>query len=96
MSFGRFPRGCPAAAGRAVATGRPRLHRGVPRATASASCDVDPPSHAGRGRAGQPWRLRSGETADVTDRAGFLAFARPGFVLIATSFELEASATARG
>jgi hypothetical protein len=44
---------------------------------------------AGAGAAGQPWRLRGGETADVADLAGFRAFARPGFVLIATSFELE-------
>ncbi len=51
--------------------------------------DVDPPRTLVAGAAGQPWRLRSGETADVTDRAGFLAFARPGFVLMATSFELE-------
>jgi hypothetical protein len=34
-----------------------------------------------------PGALRSGETADVADLDGFRAFARPGFVLIATSFE---------
>jgi hypothetical protein len=52
---------------------------------------VDPPSTLVAGAAGQPWRLRGGErTADVVDRDGFRAFARPGFVLIATSFELEA------
>lgn len=51
---------------------------------------VDPPSALVAGAAGQPWRLRGGETADVADLDGFRAFARPGFVLIATSFELEA------
>jgi hypothetical protein len=52
---------------------------------------VDPPWTLVAGAAGQPWRLRGGETADVVDLAGFSAFARPGFVLIATSFELEAA-----
>jgi hypothetical protein len=42
------------------------------------------------GAAAQSWRLRGGETADVVDLDGFRAFARPGFVLITTSFELEA------
>lgn len=42
------------------------------------------------GAAVQPWRLRGGETVGVADRDGFRAFARPGYVLIATSFELEA------
>jgi hypothetical protein len=51
---------------------------------------VDPPWTLVAGAAGQPWRLRGGETADVVDLDGFRAFARPGFVLIATSFELEA------
>lgn len=52
---------------------------------------ADPPSTLVTGAAGQPWRLlRGGETADVVDLDGFRAFARPGFVLIATSFELEA------
>jgi hypothetical protein len=50
---------------------------------------VDPPSTLVAGAAGQPWRLRGGETADVVDLDGLRAFARPGFVLIATSFELE-------
>jgi hypothetical protein len=49
----------------------------------------DPPSTLVAGAAAQPWRLRGGETADVVDLAGFRAFARPGFVLIATSFEVE-------
>lgn len=52
---------------------------------------VDPPSAFVTGAAGQPWRLQGGETVDVMDIDGFRAFARPGFVLIATSFELEAS-----
>jgi hypothetical protein len=51
---------------------------------------VDPTWALVAGAAGQPWRLRGGETADVADLDGFRAFARPGFVLIATSFELEA------
>ncbi len=51
---------------------------------------VDPPLTLVAGAAGQPWRLRGGTTADVVDLDGFRAFARPGFVLIATSFELEA------
>lgn len=51
---------------------------------------ADPPWTLVAGAAGQPWRLRGGETADVIDIDGFRAFARPGFVLIATSFELEA------
>jgi hypothetical protein len=51
---------------------------------------VDPPSTLVAGAAGQPWRLRGGETADVIDLDGLRAFARPGFVLIATSFEIEA------
>jgi hypothetical protein len=51
---------------------------------------VDPPSTLVAGAAGQPWRLSGGETADVVGLDGFRAFARPGFVLIATSFEIEA------
>jgi hypothetical protein len=51
---------------------------------------VDPPWTMVAGAAGQPWRLRGGETGDVVDLEGLRAFARPGFVLIATSFELEA------
>jgi hypothetical protein len=51
---------------------------------------VDPPRTLVAGAAAQPWRLRAGETPDVAGLDGFRAFARPGFVLIATSFELEA------
>jgi hypothetical protein len=51
---------------------------------------VDPPWALVAGAAGQPWRLRGGKTADVVDLDGLRAFARRGFVLIATSFELEA------
>jgi hypothetical protein len=51
---------------------------------------VDPPWTLVAGAAGQPWRLRGGATVDVVDLDGLRAFARPGFVLIATSFELEA------
>jgi hypothetical protein len=51
---------------------------------------ADPPWTLVAGGAGQPWRLRGGEMADVIDAAGFRTFARPGFVLMATSFELEA------
>jgi hypothetical protein len=51
---------------------------------------VDPPWTLVAGNAGQPWRLRGGESADTVDLDGFRAFARPGFVLIVTSFELEA------
>jgi Protein of unknown function (DUF2867) len=51
---------------------------------------ADPPRALVAGAAGQPWRLRGGETADVAGRNGLRAFERPGFVLIATSFELEA------
>jgi hypothetical protein len=50
---------------------------------------VDPPWTLVAGAAGQPWRLRGGATAGVVDLDGFRAFARRGFVLIATSFELE-------
>jgi hypothetical protein len=50
---------------------------------------TDPPRALVAGGASQPWRLRGGETADVEDLDGFRAFARPGFVLIAASFELE-------
>jgi hypothetical protein len=49
----------------------------------------DPPRTLVAGAAGQPWRRR-GVVVDVTDLDGFRAFARPGFVLVATSFELEA------
>jgi hypothetical protein len=49
-----------------------------------------PPRTLVAGNAGQPWRLRGGEIeVDVVDLDEFRAFARPGFVLIATSFELE-------
>jgi hypothetical protein len=51
---------------------------------------VDPPWALVAGAAGQPWRLRGGETADVVNLDGFRAFARPGYVMIATSFEIEA------
>jgi hypothetical protein len=51
---------------------------------------VDPPWTLVAGAAGPPWRLRGGETPDVVDLDGLRAFARPRFVLIATSFELEA------
>jgi hypothetical protein len=51
---------------------------------------VDPPWTLVAGAAGQPWRLRGGATADVVDADGLRAFARPGFALIATSFEFEA------
>jgi hypothetical protein len=51
---------------------------------------VDPPWTLVAGAAGQPWRLRGGQIVDVVDLDGLRAFARPGFVLIATSFELEA------
>jgi hypothetical protein len=51
---------------------------------------VDPPWTLVAGAARQPWRLRGGEIVDVVDLDGLRAFARPGFVLIATSFELEA------
>lgn len=50
----------------------------------------NPPSTLVAGAAGQPWRLRGGESTDVGDLEGFRAFARPGFVLMATSFELDA------
>ena len=49
----------------------------------------DPPGLFVAGAAIQPWRLGRGELADVRDLAGFRAFARPGFVLAAISFELE-------
>jgi hypothetical protein len=51
---------------------------------------VDPPWTLVAGNAGQPWRLRDEESFDVVDRDGFRAFTRAGFVLTATSFELEA------
>jgi hypothetical protein len=50
---------------------------------------LDPPRTLVAGAATQSWRLRGGETADVVDLDGFRAFARRGFILIATSFELE-------
>ncbi len=51
---------------------------------------VDVPSALAVGAAGQPWRLPGAKTADVVDLDGFRAFSRPGYVLMATSFELEA------
>ena len=51
---------------------------------------VDPPWTFVAGTAGQPWRLRGEESVDVVDLDGLRAFARPGFVRLATSFELEA------
>ena len=51
---------------------------------------VDPPWTLVAGNAGQPWRLGAEESAGAVDLDGFRAFARPGFVLTATSFELEA------
>jgi hypothetical protein len=51
---------------------------------------LDPPWTLVAGAATQSWRLRGGETADVVDLDGFRAFARRGFILIATSFELDA------
>jgi hypothetical protein len=51
---------------------------------------VDPPWTLVAGAAGQPWRLRGEESADVVDLDGFRDFTRAGFVLMATSFELEA------
>lgn len=50
---------------------------------------ADPPKVLVAGGAAQSWRLRGGETADVVDLEGFRSFRRPGFVLMATSFELE-------
>ncbi len=50
---------------------------------------VDAPFTVVVGSAGQPWHLRGGETADVVDLDGFRAFVRPGFVLMAMSFELD-------
>lgn len=50
---------------------------------------VDAPRALVFGAAGQPWRLRGGESASVVDVAGFKAFRRPGFVLMVLSFELE-------
>jgi hypothetical protein len=49
---------------------------------------VDPPQVFVAGAATQSWRLRGGQTADVVDHDGFRSFDRPGFILIATSFEL--------
>ena len=51
---------------------------------------VDPPWTLVAGNAAQPWRPRGGANVDVVDLDGLRAFARRGFVLIATSFELEA------
>ena len=51
---------------------------------------VDPPWTLVAGAAAQPWRPRGGENVDVVDVDGLRAFGRPGFVLIASSFELEA------
>jgi hypothetical protein len=50
---------------------------------------VDPPASLVAGAAGQPWRVRGGEIVDVGDLAGFKDFERPGFVVMATSFEIE-------
>jgi hypothetical protein len=50
---------------------------------------VDPPWTLAAGGAEQPWRRRGGDTAEVVDLDGFRAFARPGFGLIAASFDLE-------
>jgi hypothetical protein len=50
---------------------------------------IDPPWKLVAGAAGRPWRRRGRETVDVVDVDGVRAFARPGFVLIATSFEVE-------
>lgn len=51
---------------------------------------VDPPRLLIAGTAIQPWRLVHGEVRDVHDAAGLQSFSRPGFVLAAISFELEA------
>jgi hypothetical protein len=50
---------------------------------------VDPPWTLVTGNAGQPWRLRGEESAEIGDLDGLRAFARRGFVLTVTSFELE-------
>jgi len=39
--------------------------------------------------AGQPWRLRGGETVPIEDVQALTAFSRPGFVVMALSFGLE-------
>jgi len=50
---------------------------------------VDPGRLLVAGAAMQPWRLVDGDVDDVHDLAGFRVFNRPGFVLIAVSFELD-------
>ncbi|HEX2646661.1 MAG TPA: hypothetical protein VHO95_05510 [Candidatus Dormibacteraeota bacterium] len=52
---------------------------------------ANPPRLLVAGAAIQPWRLVKGEVADVHDLDGFRGFNRPGFVLAAIAFELEAA-----
>jgi hypothetical protein len=49
----------------------------------------EPPRALVAAGAGQPWRLRGGETAGLADAEAVAAFTRPGFVLMALSFALE-------
>ncbi len=51
---------------------------------------VDPPETLVVGAVGQPWRLQGGEKFDFVDLEGFRTFVRPGFVRMATSFEIDA------
>lgn len=45
------------------------------------------------GAAGQPWRLHGGETVACTPGVPLARFDRPGYTLLATSFELSRTAT---
>ena len=76
-------------AGRAVGGGAARPVIETFRRGGFRDLRVDPPRLLIAGTAIQPWRLVSGEVADVKDGAGFRGFDRPGFVLAAISFELE-------
>ena len=47
------------------------------------------------GGIGQPWKLRGGQDVPVADAAALSAFDRPGFVVIAASFEVEPAGEGR-
>jgi hypothetical protein len=49
----------------------------------------EPPRALVVGGIGQPWKLRGGDDVAVDPSAGLAGFARPGFVLMGASFEVE-------
>jgi hypothetical protein len=55
----------------------------------------EPPRVLAAAAAGQPWRLRGGEMVELADRGACASFARPGFVVMAVSFALQADGDGR-